>query len=125
MSSLIVGSRIVTAEVFALTTKVDTHAAARTPLPAARSIVSRRSSQGGRRRHRRRRRVVAEEEVDDHEPASAVTTHAIWSGSWKEWSNTRLPSVVVPVSSASAAAICVPLAGKKSTPATAVQTAIM
>jgi hypothetical protein len=34
---LIVGSRIVTAEVFALTTNADTEAAARTPSPAARS----------------------------------------------------------------------------------------
>ena len=39
MSSLIVGSRMVTAEVFALTTKVDTHAAARTPPAAARSVA--------------------------------------------------------------------------------------
>ena len=38
MSSLIVGSRIVTAEVFALTTNADTHAAARTPRAAARSV---------------------------------------------------------------------------------------
>ena len=58
-------------------------------------------------------------------PRCTVTTHAICSGSWKEWSTTRLPRVVEPVSSASAAAICVPFAGKKSTPATAVHIAIM
>ena len=46
MSSLIVGSRMVTAEVFALTTKVDTHAAARTPPAAARSVVSRALTSG-------------------------------------------------------------------------------
>ena len=40
MSSLIVGSKIVTAEVFALTTNVDTHAAARTPPAAARPLSS-------------------------------------------------------------------------------------
>ena len=33
------GSRIVTADVFALTTSAETHAAARTPLPAFRSVV--------------------------------------------------------------------------------------
>jgi hypothetical protein len=33
---LIVGSRMVTADVFALTTNVETHAAARTAVPAAR-----------------------------------------------------------------------------------------
>ena len=38
---------------------------------------------------------------------------------------TRLPRFVVPVVSASAAAICVPLAGRKSTPTTAVHMAIM
>ena len=58
-------------------------------------------------------------------PTSAVTIQQICSGSWKEWSMTRLPSVVVPVVSASAAAICVPLAGRKSTPTTAVHIAIM
>ena len=58
-------------------------------------------------------------------PVSAVTTQQICSGSWKEWSMTRLPSVVLPVSSASAAAICVPLAGRRSTPTTAVHMAIM
>ena len=58
-------------------------------------------------------------------PASAVTIQQTCSGSWNEWSTTRLPSVVVPVSSASAAAICVPFAGRKSTPTTAVHIAIM
>ena len=38
MSSLIVGSRMVTAEVFALTTKVEMHAAASTPPAAARPL---------------------------------------------------------------------------------------
>src|SRR4051812_42689275 len=58
-------------------------------------------------------------------PASAVVTHATCSGNWNEWSMTRFPSVVVPVVSASAAAIWVPFAGRKSTPATAVHIAIM
>ena len=58
-------------------------------------------------------------------PASAVAIQQTWSGSWNEWSTTRLPSVVVPVVSASAAAICVPLAGRNSTPTTAVHIAIM
>src|SRR6187549_1350916 len=63
-SSLIVGSRIVTAEVFALTTKVDTHAAARTPPAAFRPVSSPTltSRHGG---YRRCRRVIAEEEIDD------------------------------------------------------------
>jgi hypothetical protein len=38
-SSLIDGSRIVTADVFALTTSAEMHAAARTPRPAGRSAV--------------------------------------------------------------------------------------
>ena len=71
------------------------------------------------------RRLAAEEEARRSRPTSAVTIQAIWSGSWKEWSITRLPSVVVPVVSASAAAICVPFAGRKRTPATAVHIAIM
>ena len=58
-------------------------------------------------------------------PTSAVTIHATCSGSWNEWSMTRLPRLVVPVVSASAAAICVPLAGSKRTPTTAVHMAIM
>ena len=58
-------------------------------------------------------------------PASAVTTQQICSGTWNEWSTTRLPRLVVPVVSASAAAICVPFAGRKSTPTTAVHIAIM
>src|SRR6185295_14038034 len=59
------------------------------------------------------------------QPAIRVVIHAICSGIWKEWSITRLPRVVVPVSSASAAAIWVPLVGRKMTPATAVHIAIM
>ena len=39
-SLLIAGSRIVTAEVLAFTTNADTHAAARTPAPALRSVAS-------------------------------------------------------------------------------------
>ena len=58
-------------------------------------------------------------------PVSAVTTQQICSGSWNEWSTTLLPRFVVPVSSASAAAICVPFAGRNSTPTTAVHIAIM
>ena len=58
-------------------------------------------------------------------PARAVTIQHTCSGSWNEWSMTRLPSDVVPVVSASAAAICVPFAGRKRTPTTAVHIAIM
>ena len=58
-------------------------------------------------------------------PASAVTIQQIWSGTWKLWSMTRFPRFVVPVVSASAAAIWVPLAGRKRTPTTAVHMAIM
>ncbi len=35
VSSLIAGNRMVTAEVFAFTTNVETHAASNTPMPAA------------------------------------------------------------------------------------------
>ncbi len=79
----------------------------------------------GRRGNRRCGRLIAEEEPDDQDPHEGCDDPAICSGSWKEWSTTRLPSDVVPVVSASAAAICVPFAGRKSTPTTAVQNAIM
>ena len=96
-------------------------------LPAAEPLSSLVSSGwlmlGGR--HGRRRCVAAEEQVDDQDPDEGGHDPAICSGSWKEWSTTRLPSVVVPVVSASAAAICVPLAGRKRTPITAVHMAIM
>ena len=77
------------------------------------------------RARERGRRVAAEEELDDREANDRRHDPATWSGSWKEWSTTRLPRVVVPVLSASAAAICVPLAGRNSTPTTAVHMAIM
>jgi hypothetical protein len=44
VSSLIVGSRIVTADVFALTTNADTHAASRTARPAERPVAGARAS---------------------------------------------------------------------------------
>ena len=85
----------------------DAHATGRSSAPAVpASGRRRRARRSGSRRARSRPRRSA---------AAAGTSGR----------RTRLPSVVVPVWSASAAAICVPLAGKKSTPATAVQNAIM
>ena len=79
----------------------------------------------GRRGNRRGRCVAAEEDVDDQDPDERGRDPGDLQWELERVVDDAFTEVRGPVVSASAAAICVPLAGRKRTPMTAVHIAIM